>query len=113
MSSMDRHELFTTRKARAVLRKARKSKPQHKQKSNLIQIDVDALQQMIRDIYELGKRDGLQEGNTMYHADDEINDLHEFMREEADAREKQEEYESDSSDTETLATAKRMHREDY
>jgi hypothetical protein len=49
----------------------------------------------------------------MYHADDDMNDLYEFMREEAEAREGQEEYESDSSDTETLATAKTMHREDY
>jgi hypothetical protein len=49
----------------------------------------------------------------MYHADDDMNDLYEFMREEATAREGQEEYESDSSDTEALATAKRMHREDY
>jgi len=49
----------------------------------------------------------------MYHADDEVNDLYEFMREEAEAREEQEEYESDSSDTEALATAKRMHQEDY
>jgi hypothetical protein len=49
----------------------------------------------------------------MYHADDEMNDLYEFMREEADAREEQGEYEKNSSDTEELATAKRMHREDY
>lgn len=49
----------------------------------------------------------------MYHADDEMNDLYEFMREEAEARKGQEEYEGDSSDTEALATAKRMHREDY
>jgi hypothetical protein len=49
----------------------------------------------------------------MYHADDDMNDLYEFMREEAEAREGQEEHESDSSDTEALATAKRMHREDY
>jgi hypothetical protein len=49
----------------------------------------------------------------MYHEDDDVNDLYEFMREEAEAREGQEEYESDSSDTEALATAKRMHREDY
>jgi hypothetical protein len=49
----------------------------------------------------------------MYHEDDEVNDLHEFMREEAKARERQEEYESDSPDTEALATAKRMHRENY
>lgn len=61
MLSMDSHERFATRKERAMLRKA--SKAQHKHKSNLIQIDVDALQQMIRDIYELGKRDGLQERN--------------------------------------------------
>lgn len=49
----------------------------------------------------------------MYHEDEEINDLHEFMREEAKAREEDDDYESDSSDTEALATAKRMHREDY
>jgi hypothetical protein len=49
----------------------------------------------------------------MYHADDEMNELYEFMREKADAREEQEEYEGDSSDTESLAIAKRMHREDY
>jgi len=91
MSSMDSHERFATRKERALLRKASRSKAQHKHKSNLIQIDVDALQQMIRDIYELGKQDGLQERSTMYHENDEINDLHEFMREEAEAREEQEE----------------------
>ncbi len=49
----------------------------------------------------------------MYHADDELNELYEFMQEEANAREEQEEYETDSCDTETLATAKRMHREEY
>jgi hypothetical protein len=49
----------------------------------------------------------------MYHEDDDVNDLYEFMREEAEARGEQEEYESDSSDTEVLATAKTMHREDY
>jgi hypothetical protein len=42
-----------------------------------------------------------------------MNRLYEFMREEADAREEHEEYESDSCDTETLATAKRMNREEY
>lgn len=49
----------------------------------------------------------------MYHADDELNELYEFMREEAKAREEQENYESDSSDTESLAIAKTMHREEY
>jgi hypothetical protein len=49
----------------------------------------------------------------MYHADDELNELYEFMREEAEVREKQEDHESDSCDTETLTTAKRMHREEY
>jgi hypothetical protein len=49
----------------------------------------------------------------MYHADDDMNDLYEFMREEATAREEDANYESDSSDTEELATAKSMHREDY
>jgi hypothetical protein len=49
----------------------------------------------------------------MYHADDELNELYEFMREEAKAREEQEDYESDSSDTESLAIAKTMHREEH
>jgi len=49
----------------------------------------------------------------MYRADDELNELYEFMREEANAREEHEEYENDSSDTEALATAKNMHQENY
>jgi hypothetical protein len=34
----------------------------------------------------------------MYHADDEVNDLYEFMREEADARGEQEEQEEEDND---------------
>jgi hypothetical protein len=49
----------------------------------------------------------------MYHEDDEMNNLYEFMREEAKAREGQREYESNSSDTEELAIAKNMHQENY
>lgn len=46
----------------------------------------------------------------MYHADDEMNELHEFMREEASAREEQDD---DHYDTETIAVADNMHKEDY
>lgn len=41
----------------------------------------------------------------MYDADDEMNRLHEFMREEAE--------EQDSYDTEAMDMAKNMHKEDY
>jgi hypothetical protein len=46
----------------------------------------------------------------MYHEDDELNRLHEFMREEAEAREEQSE---SYSDTETIAIASTLHKEDY
>jgi hypothetical protein len=36
----------------------------------------------------------------MYHEDDEINDLHEFMREEAKARKEQEQYEENTNQQE-------------
>lgn len=45
----------------------------------------------------------------MYDADNELNDLHEFMREEAEAREKQDNH----YDTEAMDIAKNMHKEDY
>lgn len=41
----------------------------------------------------------------MYDADDEMNRLYEFMR--------QETHEQDSYDTETIAIADNMHKEDY
>ena len=44
----------------------------------------------------------------MYNADEEMNELHEFMREEATAREEQ-----DSYDTETIEMASNIHKEDY
>lgn len=43
----------------------------------------------------------------MYHADDEMNELHEFMREEAQDKD------NDPYDTETIAIADNMHKEDY
>lgn len=45
----------------------------------------------------------------MYDADEEMNELHEFMREEAKAREEQDTY----YDTETIEMAKNIHKEDY
>lgn len=58
---MDKQERFDTRKARAWVRKQRRAGSQHKQKSNRISIDVDALQQIIRDVYALGRKDGRNE----------------------------------------------------
>lgn len=46
----------------------------------------------------------------MYHADEEMNELHEFMREEAKAREEQDDY---YYETETIEMAKNIHKEDY
>ena len=48
------------------------------------------------------------ESKLMYNADEEMNELHEFMREEATAREEQ-----DSYDTETIEMASNIHKEDY
>lgn len=45
----------------------------------------------------------------MYHADEEMNELYEFMREEADAREEQDNH----YDTETIEMASKIHKEDY
>lgn len=58
---MDKHVRFATRKERAWIRKQRKGEAQHKHSVELVSIDVKALQQIIRDVYEMGKKDALHE----------------------------------------------------